>query len=193
MKMVKILQAVTLFSILIFAVSCRSSKPTSGRTYPRSSPSPNEYPTKTYPVVYEETSSLPPGQAKKVYGTKSAKSFAPGQRKKYARYPLIIVRTPDIVITRYSDGRYYYKNSDGLMYWKGSDDRYYIDEKHLKDMEYDQSNYDDWKGKGQKNNNKDKEDKEQKGKDEKAQKDKNDQKPKNENSQKGKGNSKNKS
>lgn len=25
---------------------------------------------------------LPPGQAKKVYGTKSAKPFAPGQRKK---------------------------------------------------------------------------------------------------------------
>lgn len=26
---------------------------------------------------------LPPGQAKKIYGTKSAKPFAPGQRKKH--------------------------------------------------------------------------------------------------------------
>ena len=178
MKMIKILQTVALFSILIFAASCRSSKPTAGRTYPRSSPSPNEYPTKTYPVVYEETSSLPPGQAKKVYGTKSAKPFAPGQRKKYASVPLIIIRTPDIVIKRYSDGRYYYKNSDGLMYWKGADERFYIDEKHLKDMEYDQGDYNDWKGKGQKNN---------------SDKEEGNQKSKNGNSQKGKGNSKNKS
>ena len=28
---------------------------------------------------------LPPGQAKKVYGTKSAKPFAPGQQKKHRR------------------------------------------------------------------------------------------------------------
>ncbi|WP_170138295.1 hypothetical protein U0035_08190 [Niabella yanshanensis] len=28
---------------------------------------------------------MPPGQAKKVYGTKSAKPFAPGQQKKYRR------------------------------------------------------------------------------------------------------------
>lgn len=35
-------------------------------------------------TVYHETPSgkLPPGQAKKVYGTKSAKPFAPGQQKK---------------------------------------------------------------------------------------------------------------
>ncbi|MEC5147536.1 hypothetical protein [Chitinophaga sp. 212800010-3] len=35
----------------------------------------------TYPV--EGTSqNLPPGQQKKIYGTKSAKPFAPGQQKK---------------------------------------------------------------------------------------------------------------
>src|SRR5262245_41263104 len=185
MKMTKILQTVCMFSILIIAVSCRSSKPTTGTKYPRSSTPPVEYPTKTYPVVYQETSSLPPGQAKKVYGDKSAKAYAPGQRKKYGtRYPLIIVRTPDIVVRRYNDGRYYYKNKEGFMYWKGSDDRFYIDEKHVKDMDYDQDAYDDWKGKGQKNDNSDKDDKSQKDNNSKNQKDKNDH------SQKGKGNSK---
>ena len=84
MKMIKILQTVILFSILIIAVSCRSSKPTTGRQYPRSSPPPSEYPTKTYPAVYENPGSLPPGQAKKIYGSQSAKPYAPGQRKKYA-------------------------------------------------------------------------------------------------------------
>lgn len=29
---------------------------------------------------------MPPGQAKKVYGTKSAKPFAPGQQKKAKKY-----------------------------------------------------------------------------------------------------------
>jgi hypothetical protein len=31
---------------------------------------------------HPQTGGLPPGQAKKVYGTKSAKPFAPGQQKK---------------------------------------------------------------------------------------------------------------
>lgn len=31
---------------------------------------------------HPQTGELPPGQAKKVYGTKSAKPFAPGQQKK---------------------------------------------------------------------------------------------------------------
>ncbi len=35
-------------------------------------------------VTYQETNGqrIPPGQAKKIYGTKSAKPFAPGQQKK---------------------------------------------------------------------------------------------------------------
>ncbi len=35
-------------------------------------------------TVYHDASGkrIPPGQAKKIYGTKSAKPFAPGQRKK---------------------------------------------------------------------------------------------------------------
>jgi len=152
MKMIRILQAVSLFAILIIAVSCRSSRP-SGRTYPRSYPS-ERYPN--YPVYRGDPNpgNLPPGQAKKVYGGRSAKVYAPGQRKKYGyhRYPLIVIRTPDIIIGRYNDGRSYYKNRDGLMYWQGYDDRFYLDEKYLRDMDYDQGEYNDWKYRGKNNN-----------------------------------------
>src|SRR5262245_36211683 len=56
-------------------------------------------PSRTVVVVQQPPSqpqpqSLPPGQAKKVYGSQSAKPFAPGQQKKQVVnvYPLIIVR-----------------------------------------------------------------------------------------------------
>ena len=147
MKMMKILQTVGLFSILIIAVSCRSSRPVYGRTYPPYPPPP---PPPSYPVYNDH---LPPGQAKKIYGSRSARPYAPGQRKKYGdsyrRYPLIVIRTPDIIISRYNDGRYYYRNPDGYMYWKGYDDRFYLDEKYLDNNGYDEDEYNDWKYKGQ--------------------------------------------
>lgn len=40
------------------------------------------FPKKTTPVYRTNVSNLPPGQQKKIYGEKSAKRFAPGQRKK---------------------------------------------------------------------------------------------------------------
>ena len=150
MKTTRLLQAVCLLLILVIAVSCRSNRSTTGRQYPGNSPA--ETPTQTT-QVYTNGANLPPGQAKKVYGGQSAKAYAPGQRKKYVtRHPLVIIYTPAIVIKQHSDGRYYYINSAGYTYWKGHDGRYYIDEKHLKGMKYDVSEYDDWKLKGQKNN-----------------------------------------
>jgi len=148
MKTTKFIQTLSLLLILVIAVSCRSNRSTTGRQYPRNSTPPTETATKTYPVVIDG-GNLPPGQAKKIYGGQSAKAYAPGQRKKY---PLVIVYTPGIVISRYSDGRYYYRNTAGYTYWKGSDGRYYLDEKHLKDVEYQEGDYDDWKFKGQKDN-----------------------------------------
>ena len=149
MKTTKVLQALSLLLIFVIAISCRSNRSTTGTQYPRSAP------TQTPPketTVYVESAKLPPGQAKKIYGGKSAKAYAPGQQKKYAnRYPLVIVYTPAIVIHKYSDGRYYYRSNAGHTYWKGYDGRYYIDERHLKGMEYEVSEYDDWKFKGQKN------------------------------------------
>jgi len=152
MKMIKILQTVSLFSILIIAVSCRSSRPVyEGRYPPREYPS---YPPPPPPIYYPNPQSLPPGQAKKVYGSSSARPYAPGQRKKYAyhRYPLVVIRTPDIIIRRYNDGRYYYRNPEGYMYWKGYDDRFYLDEQYLNDNGYNENEYNDWKYKGRNNN-----------------------------------------
>ncbi|HEV8272041.1 MAG TPA: hypothetical protein VGQ04_12100 [Chitinophagaceae bacterium] len=152
MKTTKVLKAFSLLLILVITVSCRSNRSTTGRQYPRNSTHPTETPTKTE-TVYVDGGNLPPGQAKKIYGDQSAKAYAPGQRKKYEnQYPLVIVYTPGIVISRYSDGRYYYRNAAGYTYWKGYDGRYYLDEKHLKGMKYEVSEYDDWKFKGQKNN-----------------------------------------
>jgi hypothetical protein len=84
----------------------------------------------------------------------SARPYAPGQRKKYAyhRYPLVVIRTPDIIIRRYNDGRYYYRNPEGYMYWKGYDDRFYLDEQYLNDNGYNENEYNDWKYKGRNNN-----------------------------------------
>ena len=155
MKMIKILQTVSLFSILIIAVSCRSSRPVYEERYP-----PREYPSYPPPppprVYYPSPQSLPPGQAKKVYGSRSARPYAPGQRKNYGNayrhYPLVVIRTPDIIIRRYNDGRYYYRNPEGYMYWKGYDDRFYLDEQYLNDNRYDENEYNDWKYKGRNNN-----------------------------------------
>src|SRR6187399_3472052 len=149
MKTTKFLQILSLLLIFIIVISCRSSRYSSGRQYP-TNPSPQaETSTNTY-SVQSNGGNLPPGQAKKIYGDQSAKAYAPGQRKKC---PLVIVHTTNIVINRYSDGRYYYRNTAGYTYWKGDDGRYYLDEKHLKDVEYEEGDYDDWKFKGQKNSN----------------------------------------
>ncbi len=150
MKTTNLLKAISLLLIFIIAVSCRNSRSATSRQYPNYPPA--ETPTKTS-SVYVDGGNLPPGQAKKIYGSQSAKSYAPGQRKKYANaYPLVIVYTPAIVIRQHSDGRYYYKNSSGYTYWKGHDERYYLDEKHLKGLDYEVTEYDDWKMKGQKKN-----------------------------------------
>ena len=150
MKTTKVLQAISLLLILVIAVGCRSSRSTSGKQYPRTTPT--ETPTNTTTVIVDNSNNLPPGQAKKVYGSQSAKAYAPGQQKKYAgHYPLVIVYSPAIVIKQHSDGRYFYKNTAGYTYWKGHDGRYYIDEKHLTGMKYEAKDYDDWKSRGQKN------------------------------------------
>ena len=148
MKTIKILQVVSLLLILVIGNSCRSNRSATGRQYPGNPTPPTETSTKTYPVQ-ANGGNLPPGHAKKIYGGQSAKAYAPGQRKKY---PLVIIYTPGIVISRYSDGRYYYINTEGYTYWKGNDGRYYLDEMHLKEIEYEDGEYDDWKFKGQKNN-----------------------------------------
>ncbi|HLO82957.1 MAG TPA: hypothetical protein VK166_18465 [Chitinophagaceae bacterium] len=43
-------------------------------------------------IVTNKPTSLPPGQAKKVYGQQSAKEFAPGQQKKKGNSTTVVVK-----------------------------------------------------------------------------------------------------
>ena len=110
-------------AVVIFLASCSSTKyPTDpntypypdGRSYPRQGPYPKSNPNE--PVVVDRqgrvitrdgrvignTRNLPPGQAKKIYGSKSAKVYAPGQRKKV-----------------YNDGYYGSRRDDDYKKYKG--------------------------------------------------------------------------
>lgn len=164
MKTSRIIQAVIMMVVIIFTPSCRTSRNGTESRYPRTDyPYPESrrypdyppYPGEEYPVYRDPNpNNLPPGQAKKIYGGKSARPYAPGQRKKYEtvyrRYPLIVIRTPDIIISRYNDGRYYYRNNEGLIYWQGFDNRFYLDEKYLGKTDYNDDQYREWKYKGRK-------------------------------------------
>ncbi len=134
----------------------------SRRSYPVENRYPNErYPNERYPnerpvVVYTPPpQDLPPGQAKKVYGGHDAREYAHAKKyhkKKYVPvygqrgYPLIIIRTPDIVILRNNYGRPYFRNRDGLFYWLRDDNRFYLDERYIRDVEYDEDEYRRWYG-----------------------------------------------
>jgi len=175
----KILQAVILVVIVVSAANGQSSIRKSekrspandypGHRLPQGNPYPNDprytdypqYPN-DYPVYNDpNTDNLPPGQAKKRYGGKSAKPYAPGQRKKqgYGRnngydwndgsykrnpenvytsrtFPLIIKKTRDMAIERDRNGRLFYRHPEGIVYWKGQDERYYLDERYLSYARY---------------------------------------------------------
>lgn len=140
---------ITALALVITVTSCRSS-----REFPE-----RRYPERDRQIVIVERDRIPPGQAKKIYGDRSARRYAHGHNKRYNdygrvryRYPLIIVRTPDIVIGRYTDGRYYYRNDRNFMYWQGNDGRFYLDDQYLSQVQYDDNEYADWKYKGNKYN-----------------------------------------
>jgi hypothetical protein len=94
---------------LILLLSACSSSKSSTKKYPfPGSPIPQEKSPGQQPTDKNggnensnaaHPTNLPPGQAKKIYGEKSAKVFAPGQRKKQGNhyYPLIVLKTPDII------------------------------------------------------------------------------------------------
>lgn len=80
-------------------------------------------------------------------------SCSSGRRSAYAEpYPprqtqfsLIINPSPGLVISRYPDGRYYYRNAQGYTYWRGYDNRYYLDRSYMRRGHYNQRQYQSWK------------------------------------------------
>jgi len=95
MKKVLSIPAVALFALTLVLVSCGSSRNTTTKQYPypgspypypdgrypQGYPYPGNYPGERYPDYGRYPNQYPPGQAKKVAGTQSAKPFAPGQQK----------------------------------------------------------------------------------------------------------------
>ena len=74
----------------------------------------------------------------------------------YSTYPagpnaslsLIVNPYPGIVVSRYNDGRYYYRNPQGYTYWRGYDNRYYLDRSYVGRNYYRHRDYDDWRNNG---------------------------------------------
>ena len=69
----------------------------------------------------------------------------------YSPYPapgaslsLIVNPYPGIVVNRYNDGRYYYRNPQGYTYWRGYDNRYYLDRSYVGRSYYHHRDYNDW-------------------------------------------------
>jgi hypothetical protein len=106
------------------------------KNYPGRNPYPGEQ-QRNERVYYPDREAMPPGQAKKVYGEKSAKSFAPGQRKKMAgnqgyRPPMVIIISDGLARTN-RNGEMYYDNDYGYRYWRYCDGKYYLDSKYEMD------------------------------------------------------------
>lgn len=72
----------------------------------------------------------------------------------YAAYPppapgaslsLIVDPFPGIAVSRYSDGRYFYRNPQGYTYWRGYDNRYYLDRSYVGRNYSNHRDYNNWR------------------------------------------------
>lgn len=57
---------------------------------------------------------------------------------------LIISSSPGLVVSRYSDGRYYYRAPGGYIYWRGYGNRYYLDRRYVNRSYHGHRQYRDW-------------------------------------------------
>ncbi|MDX2046011.1 MAG: hypothetical protein SFU87_04450 [Chitinophagaceae bacterium] len=133
--------SVLLLFVLILTSCSRSN-------YPERNPYPQRNPHPRGPVVIVDGDGrvithpghLPPGQAKKIYGHKSAKVFAPGQKKKYLKHygslPAIVIYLPERMARRESSGRWFYRNENDFLYWKRTDGYYHLDDRYFDDGDY---------------------------------------------------------
>lgn len=71
---------------------------------------------------------LPPGQAKKRYGGRSARVYAPGHQKRNDSYGYglaTVIAVPDRYASRANSGQLFF-NYRGNTYWKQNDGYYYL-------------------------------------------------------------------
>lgn len=117
--------------------------PDQSRRYPDQNPNPND--SRTYPTDYPKegqkdgvvtiiktgnsnNEKLPPGQAKKKYGGKSAKVYAPGQQKKNGNQAgmATVIAVSDVYASRSNSGQLFYVYR-GSTYWKQNDGYFYLE------------------------------------------------------------------
>lgn len=72
-------------------------------------------------------------------------SYSEPYPPRQTNFSLIIRSSPGMVVNRYHDGRYYYRNPNGYMYWRGNDNRYYLDRSYMNRGRYDRGQYNAWK------------------------------------------------
>lgn len=58
---------------------------------------------------------------------------------------LIISPGPGMMISRYNDGRYYYRGANGYIYWRGYGNRYYLDRRYVSRNYHHHQQYGDWR------------------------------------------------
>ena len=75
-------------------------------------------------------------------------SYPPPPPAYGSSFSLIINPYPGIVVNRYSDGRYYYRNPQGYTYWRGKDNRYYLDRSYVGRSYRSNRDYSDWRNNG---------------------------------------------
>lgn len=78
-----------------------------------------------------------------------------GSGRQYRSYPppppprtsvsLIISGNPGLVISRYHDGRYYYRAPNGFIYWRGPGNRYYLDSRFVQKPWNKHPQYRNWR------------------------------------------------
>ena len=75
----------------------------------------------------------------------SREYYSQSYPRSHASFSLIISPSSGFVMSRYHDGRYYYRSPQGYMYWRGYDNRFYLDRSYLNRVHYNQREYSEWK------------------------------------------------
>jgi len=74
-----------------------------------------------------------------------AHPYSPYPPAPRASVSLIVDPFPGIAATRYSDGRYFYRNPQGYTYWRGYDNRYYLDRSYVGRSYHNHRDYNNWR------------------------------------------------
>ncbi len=63
----------------------------------------------------------------------------------YNATPLIITPRAGFVMKQDREGKFFHRTPNGLLYWKGYDNRFFLDSYYLKQIRYNNYEYDEWR------------------------------------------------